>query len=285
MRRVGAIGAAIAVAAGIAFALAWSAVASASPFVHAHRGGPLDDRARRAAAGLSRELAARVPRMRAKARLRARDGHPGDGRRSGGDHARRLAEADDELRPASSSERTLAEIRSDCEIDILGTDELSRHLGRRDDRRAKVPTVIQALELAARKGVGVNLEINNYPTDPDFDPGSPPRFAIRVAAQVKQSGFPPDDLILQSFLPGNLKAFQDDPYFDDSETSFLTFRNVNGIAAAVADASGIDWISPQWPVSSELIAERSRAGPARGPVHVRLTRAGPQRRRWRAPTR
>ena len=41
MRRVGAIGAAIAVAAGIAFALAWSAVASASPFVHAHRGGPL----------------------------------------------------------------------------------------------------------------------------------------------------------------------------------------------------------------------------------------------------
>ena len=258
MRRVGAIGVAIAVAAGIVFALAWSAVASASPFVHAHRGGPLTT-----AHG---ELRPAHPENSLPAfRHAAKAGFVLEMDTRVTADGRAVIMHDASLKRTTNctglvSERTLAEIRSDCEIDILGTDELSRHLGRRDDRRAKVPTVIQALELAARKGVGVNLEINNYPTDPDFDPGSPPQFAIRVAAQVKQSGFPPDDLILQSFLPGNLKAFQDDPYFDDSETSFLTFRNVNGIAAAVADSSGIDWISPQWPVSSELIADAHAKG-------------------------
>ena len=75
--------------------------------------------------------------------------------------------------------------------------------------------MVQALRVAKRAGVGVNLEVNNYPTDPDYDPST--GFALAVAQGVEDSGFPPSDLILQSFLPGNLTPFQGDSYFDDSK--------------------------------------------------------------------
>ncbi len=106
--------------------------------------------------------------------------------------------------------------------------------------------------------MGVNLEVNNYPTDPDYD--STDGFAHEIGQQVEDSGFPPGDLILQSFLPGNLTPLQSDPYFADAKYSFLTFQNVNDIAAAVAKASGFDYISPQWPVSAELISDAHAQG-------------------------
>ncbi len=246
------------IAAASVLVLGWAGVASASPYIDAHRGGPLKT--------VHGELRPAYPENSLPAfRHSANAGWVLEMDTRMTADGRAVIMHDASLKRTTNctglvSERTLAEIRSDCEIDILGTDEVSRHLGKRDERRAKVPTLIQALDLAKRKGVGVNLEVNNYPTDPDFDPGTPPQFALREAAQIKQSGFPPDDLILQSFLPGNLTAFQDDPYFDDAETSFLTFQNVNSIASAVADANDIDWISPQWPVSQELIADAHAKG-------------------------
>ncbi len=258
MRRIPAARAIAAAVAAAAVALAWGGSAAASPYVHAHRGGPL-----KTVHGELRPAYGEnsLPAFRSAARagfvLEMDTRVTADGRA--------VIMHDASLKRTTNctglvSERTLAEIRSGCQIDVIGTDELARHLGRRDERRAKVPTMIQALRLAKRRRVGVNLEINNYPTDPDFDPGSPPEFALRVAAQIKKSGFPPGDLILQSFLPGNLAAFGEDPYFATSETSFLTFANVNSIAASVADANGIDWISPQWPVSPELIADAHAKG-------------------------
>jgi len=248
----------VAAAVAIALALVAGAPALASPYIHAHRGGPLKTvHGKLRPAYPENSLPAFRHAANAGFVLEMDTRITADGR---------AVIMHDALLDRTTdctglvAEKTLAEIRSDCEIDIIGTDEISRHLGKRDDRRAKVPTLIQALELAKRKDVMANVEVNNYPTDPGFDPGSPPRFALRMAQQIKSSGFPPGDLIVQSFLPGNLKPFQDDPYFDDSETSFLTLAGLNGSAAAIAAANGIDWISPQWPVSRELISDAHAKG-------------------------
>ncbi|KAA0272480.1 MAG: hypothetical protein EDQ89_07760 [Acidobacteria bacterium] len=244
-----------AVVAGVALSL--SAVASASPYIHAHRGGPLKT--------VRGELRPAYPENSLPAfRHAASLGFVLEMDAMVTADGRAVVMHDASLKRTTTctglvAERTLAEIRRECEIDILGTDEISRHLGRRDDRRAKVPTLVQALELAHRKGVGANVEIKNYP-GPGFDPSSPSRFALRVAQEIKRSGFPPDDLILQSFLPGNVAPFRDDPYFDSSETSFLSLAAVNGVAVQVAAANGFDWVSPEWPVSREWISDAHDAG-------------------------
>ena len=242
--------------AAIALAALAPAIASASPYIQAHRGGPLKT--------VHGELRPAFPENSLPAfRHAAKLGFvlEMDTRRTA--DGRVVIMHDASLKRTTNctglvSERTLAEIRSDCEIDIVGTDEISRHLGKRDDRRAEVPTMVQALRVAKRAGVGVNLEVNNYPTDPDYDPST--GFALAVAQGVEDSGFPPSDLILQSFLPGNLTPFQGDSYFDDSKTSFLSFQNVNGAAASIASNSGFDYISPQWPVSAELISDAHALG-------------------------
>ena len=168
-------------AAAIALALAWSAVAAASPYIHAHRGGPLKTvRGELRPAYPEESLPAYRHAAKAGFVLEMDTRVTADGRA--------VLMHDASLKRTTNctglvSARTYAEIREQCRIDILGTDEISRHLGKRDQRRAKVPTLVQTLELAARKGVGANVEINNYP-GPDFDPGSPPQFALRVAQQI-----------------------------------------------------------------------------------------------------
>ncbi|MEZ5156831.1 MAG: glycerophosphodiester phosphodiesterase family protein [Solirubrobacterales bacterium] len=256
MRSAGAARTAGAMIVGIVVALACASTALASPYVHAHRGGPLKT--------VRGELRPAYPENSLPAfRHAAKKGFVLEMDTRMTADGRAVIMHDASLKRTTTctglvSDRTLAEIRRDCEIDILGTDEVSRHLGRRDDRRAKVPTMVQALALAKRKGVGVNLEVNNYPTDPDYDPTS--GFVTAMAQQIEQSGFPPSDLILQSFLPGNLTPFQADAYFDAVEYSYLSFQSTNGVAAAIADASGFDYISPQWPVSRELISEAHAKG-------------------------
>jgi glycerophosphoryl diester phosphodiesterase len=258
MRRIATTGnAAAAIIAGLALALAWSAVAAASPYIHAHRGGPLKT--------VRGELRPAYPENSLPAfRHAAKLGFVLEMDAMITADGRAVVMHDASLKRTTTctglvSERTLAEIRRDCEIDIIGTDEISRHLGRRDERRAKVPTLVQALELAQRKGVEANVEIKNYP-GPGFDPGSPPQFALRVIQAIKQSGFPPGDLIVQSFLPGNLTPFQDDPYFDSSETSFLALAGSSGVAVPIAEANDFDWVSPEWPVDREWISDAHEAG-------------------------
>lgn len=235
---------------------AYAAAAYASPYIHAHRGGALKT--------VHGELRPAYPENSLPAfRHSAKLGFVLEMDTRMTSDGRAVVMHDASLKRTTNctglvSERTLAQIRSDCEIDILGTDEISRHLGSESDRRAKVPTTIQALKVAEQAGVGVNLEVNNYPTDADYDSTS--GFALKLAQQVKDSGFPPSDLILQSFLPPNLTPFQNDSYFDDSKFSFLTFQSSNSIAAAVASGSGYDYISPQWPVSQELISDAHAKG-------------------------
>jgi len=158
-------------------------------------------------------------------------------------------------------DKTLAEIRKGCEIDVLGTDirdDTSRPLGPKDDRRTHVPTLAEALKVAKKYGAAVNLEVNNYPTNPDYDPSGD--FGRRVAAQVVESAFPPDDLIIQSFTGANLEPFQDEPYFDDAKTSYIALAAVNDVAPSLAAGAGADYVSLAWPAKTETIQEAHSLG-------------------------
>lgn len=158
-------------------------------------------------------------------------------------------------------DKTLAEIRKGCVIDIVGTDirdDTTIQLGPKDKRRTHVPTLAEALKVAKKYGVQVNLEINNYPTNPDYDTSG--EFERRVARQLKDSAFPPDDLIIQSFIPGNFALFQDDPYFDDAKISYLSVAAINDVSPSIAKSSGADYVSPAWPVKTETIQQAHALG-------------------------
>lgn len=256
-RRAGRSIAAVAIAGAALAALAPAALGS--PYIHAHRGGSLTT-----VKGKQKPL---YPEQSMPAfRHAAKDGFVLEMDTRVTADGRVVLMHDSELDRTTNctglvESKTLAEIRKGCEIDVLGTDindHSSRRLGPRDDRRARVPTLALALRLAKKQGVTVNLEINNYATNPDFDPGGD--FQRRVARQVKDSAFPPDELIVQSFSPVNLEVFQDDPYFADAKLSFLSLAALNEVSLGIAANAGVDYFSPAWPVSAELIERAHAAG-------------------------
>jgi glycerophosphoryl diester phosphodiesterase len=252
--RLRAVSALVLVAALLAGAAAERA--AASPYVHAHRGGALET-----VKGKQRPVwpEESLPAFRHAAKrgfvLEMDTRVTADGR------VVLMHDSDLERTTACTGlveSKTLAEIRRDCPIDIVGTDESFKRLGPKDKRRADVPSLKQALKIARERGVGVNLEVNNYPTNPDYDASG--RFQRLVAQDVKSSGFPPGELIVQSFLPPNLKPFQDDPYFTDAEYSVLTLAALNDAGPGFAESAGADWWSPEWPVSREKIEEAHSLG-------------------------
>ena len=171
-----------------------------------------------------------------------------------------------------------------CEIDLLGTAETERRLGPRDDRRARIPTMAEALKLAKRSGVEVNLEIKNIPGDNDFDSSNPPAYATRIAAQIKRTGFPPGRLIVQSFYPPNLGVIEDDPYFDEARTSFLDPRGTQRGGARDRRRPGLRVVSPEWPVDAAYVAN-AHAPDCRSPPSPSTGRARSRRPRDSASTR
>jgi glycerophosphoryl diester phosphodiesterase len=230
--------------------------AAASPYVHAHRGGSLatQDREQRPRFGEEtmpafRDSARRGFVLELDTKLSA-DGVP-------------LVIHDARLDRTTAcdglvAERTAAEIRRHCPVDVLGTGDTLRQLPRSSERRRPVPPLRKVLRLARRQGSEVNLEIKNVPTDPDFDTSN--GFARAVAADVRRSEFPPSRLIVQSFWPPNLDVIEADPYFELGETALLTLAQLNDRGPATAHESGYEWISPAWPVSDEYVQEAHSLG-------------------------
>ena len=232
--------------------------AQASPYIHAHRGGPLSSDGGEQRAALPEEsLAAFEAAARRGYVLEMDTKLTADGV-AVLLHDGTLDRTTDCEGPVA--EWTLAELRAECEIDLLGTGGTSEQLPAGDPRREPVPTLAEGLALAQRFGAGVNLEIKNVPTDPDFDPAVPPAFAERIAATVKQAGFPPSRLIVQSFWPANLDVIEADPYFESATTSFLSLEQANEAGPGFADSQGYDWVSPAWPVSQAYVSEAHALG-------------------------
>ncbi len=148
---------------------------------------------------------------------------------------------------------TFAELRANCPSDILGTTGNFVQLAAGDRRRAPIPKLTEVLALARFTGARLNLEIKNQPGDPDWD--MPPDYADRVIAVIKQSGFPPSRLIIQSFWPPNLDRAQ--ALLPEAETSFLALGGGN---PATVDERGDDWLSAQWPAAAATIADAHARG-------------------------
>ncbi len=149
--------------------------------------------------------------------------------------------------------RTYAQLLAECRSDILGTTDNFVQLAPNDRRRAPIPKLSEVLALARHVGVRVNLEIKNQPTDPDFD--VPSNFADRVIEGIKESGFPPSRLIIQSFWFPNLNRAQ--ALLPDAETSNLT---LGAGSPAYVDGRKDEWLSAQWPAAATTIGQAHALG-------------------------
>ncbi len=251
-------GALLAVVAAVCCSLGSTAVASASPYIHAHRGGSLTT-----VHGKQRPIfpESSLPAFRNAAKrgfvLEMDIKLSSDGR-AVVIHDDTLDRTTDCEGPVNS--KTFSQLRHDCDLDLLGTEGNDRHLGPNDDRRAEIPSLGQALRVARKAGGEVNLEIKNIPGDNDFDPGASPAYAQTVAAQIKATGFPPSRLIVQSFWPPNLDVIEADPYFDRTDTSYLTLSNLNDAGPNLAASNGYEYVSPQWPVSASYVQNAHSLG-------------------------
>jgi glycerophosphoryl diester phosphodiesterase len=150
--------------------------------------------------------------------------------------------------------RTWAELRRDCPSDVLGIDPLPTV-------RAVPPVPMtrlrDLLDYAKASGATLNLEIKNIPGEPDFDPT--PAYATTILDEIKASGLPVRQLIVQSFWPPNLDETQ--RQLPGAETAFLTSAGTtNAGGAAYARAHGYTWWSPGWPVTKADVDEAHGMG-------------------------
>jgi glycerophosphoryl diester phosphodiesterase len=129
--------------------------------------------------------------------------------------------------------------------------------------RGSIPTIAEVLELARVTGAKVNLEIKNLPTDPDWDPTY--AYADRVMDVVKAAGLKRSQILIQSFIPGNLDAAKRS--LRGVQTSLLTIP-AGSNEITIAEDKGYTWLSPQWPFTSAFVGEAHRAGKRVAPYTV-----------------
>jgi glycerophosphoryl diester phosphodiesterase len=147
---------------------------------------------------------------------------------------------------------TLAALRA-CRPDVLGSPGgglRTRTVG----PRGSIATIAQVLELARLTGAGVNLEIKNLPTDPDWDPTY--AYADKVMDVVKAARLKRSQLLIQSFIPGNLDAAKRS--LRGVATSLLTIP-AGSNEVTIAKDNGYTWLSPQWPFTAAFVREAHRA--------------------------
>jgi glycerophosphoryl diester phosphodiesterase len=145
------------------------------------------------------------------------------------------------------ADRTLAELAS-CRADILGApgNDLATAPA---PEPVPIATLADVLAFAKADGIGINLEIKNYPTDSDFDPT--PAFANRIMDVVVESGISPRQVIMQSFTPDNLVVAEE--RMPDAEFALLALAGFEDVAIEGAAARGWDWVSPSWPVDQAYV--------------------------------
>jgi glycerophosphoryl diester phosphodiesterase len=147
---------------------------------------------------------------------------------------------------------TLDALRA-CRFDVLGSPGGGLRT-RTVKPSGRIATIAQVLELARLTGAGVNLEIKNLPTDPDWDPT--PGYANRVMDVVEAAGLSGSRLLIQSFIPANLDVAKQ--RIRRVQTSLITLNSSPDVISQAED-KGYDWISPQWPVLAAFVREAHRA--------------------------
>lgn len=152
------------------------------------------------------------------------------------------------------ADRTLAEL-AECPADVLGAPGNDLPTVPAPDP-VPIPALAEVLAFARDVGIGINLEIKNYPTDDDHDPT--PAFANRVMDVVLESGIPAEQVIVQSFTPDNLMVAEE--RMPDAEFALLALAGFEDLALDGAAARDWDWVSPSWPVSRDYVEEAHSRG-------------------------
>ena len=140
-------------------------------------------------------------------------------------------------------QRTAAALAASCRIDTVGGEALLRPA---DPPGVPIPTLAETLEWADDERVKLNVELKNYPTDPDWDPT--PAFANTVLAAIEQSDLNKRSVLIQSFFPPNLDPAKARGF----PTSLLLLQQLStrqGIDAA--RQGGYDFVSPGWPTAGD----------------------------------
>lgn len=151
-------------------------------------------------------------------------------------------------------DRTAEELASDCRIDIIGTTGNLRELGPGEEPQP-IPTLAEFLTWADSVSAGVNLELKNVPTDPDFD--ATPAYVQTVLPLVESFGLDKDLVQIQSFWPPDVDPFEALGY----KTALLTLQPMNEGAIAFSALRGYDALGPQWPpLSPTYVAAAQAAG-------------------------
>ncbi len=145
-------------------------------------------------------------------------------------------------------DRTFAELEP-CLTDILGAPGNDLPTAPAAEP-VPIATLAEVLAFAKADGIGINLEIKNYPTDDeDYDPT--PAFTNRIMDVVLESGIPAKQVIIQSFTPTNLDVAE--ARMPDAEFALLSLAGTNDLAIDVAASNGWDWVSPAWPIDGAYV--------------------------------
>jgi glycerophosphoryl diester phosphodiesterase len=139
-----------------------------------------------------------------------------------------------------------------CRIDRIGIGEARQNLEPGDPRLEPVPDLSSIIALLKETGATANIEVKNFGTG-DF------AFASEVYSELAASGLPSRQVIVQNFIQGNLE--QAPVLYPGVATSYLTFGFLPvDLVIDTAVDSGYDWVSPQWPVTSQFVAGVRSAG-------------------------
>jgi glycerophosphoryl diester phosphodiesterase len=137
------------------------------------------------------------------------------------------------------AELTAAQL-DDCHIDTLGTNDVFKHAAGSTE---PVPRLAEVLRWAKSSDTRLNIEINHYPNEPSYDTSD--KFVTAELDTIDKSGIPKSQVLLQSFLPGNLDPAKARGY----KTALITFSGANGQALSLAQNGGYDVLEPQWPIT------------------------------------
>jgi glycerophosphoryl diester phosphodiesterase len=147
------------------------------------------------------------------------------------------------------ADRTLAEL-GECMADVLGAPGNDLETAPAPEP-VPIATLAEVLAFAKADGIGINLEIKNYPTDSDHDPT--PAFANRIMDVVVESGIPAEQVIMQSFTPDNLMVAEQ--RMPDAQFALLALAGFEDFAIDLAASNGWDWVSPAWPVDGAYVEQ------------------------------
>src|SRR3954471_4040654 len=126
-----------------------------------------------------------------------------------------------------------------CHVDTLGSTDVFKTA---PGSTESLPRLAEVLRWAKADGVRLTVEINHYPNEPSSDPTD--AFVNAELDTIDKSGIAKSQVLLQSFLPGNLDPARARGY----RTALITFEGANSQALTLAQQGGYDVLEPQWPV-------------------------------------